>query len=209
MPKNWFSRGRYSYREYDWIPKEEIATRRVARLVAAHERDANAIASQIRKTKKNSQSISERLSRENIETIKKMYDEVITRQKVRLDTNRAAKRRAFQTLLANERAQRTKLSEDGWKKAKAAASDRRQFHPQRGDFDFVASTKYGTIADTVLKKFVYPKMWAKDLPRYLNPTIAIPCIQRHARREVLFAKKLTRKGIHSPKHRNSNSGVPC
>lgn len=204
----WFTRGRYSYRQYGIIPKEEINARRVERLVASHERDLSKIARQSEKSnqsKKNSVS----LSREINDFLQRVYGEVNTRQKARLDTGRAAKRSAFLTTLNRERDLRRRLSEEGWKKAKAAASDRRQFHPQRGDFDFQASTKYGTVADTVLRKFYYPKMWAKDLPRYLNPTIAIPCIQRHARREVMFAKKLAGKGYKTPHNRNNNSGVPC
>ena len=209
MP-SWFTRGRYTYRTPEWLPKEEIAARRVARLVGDHERDASRIASysanKAARQKKSQQA--EKLSREIKDFLQKAYDLKTGGQKERMRRSAQLQRSLFLTL-ERERSQRTKLSEEGWKKAQAAASDRRRFHPQRQDFDYAASTRFGTIAHTVLSKAYYPKMWAKDLPRYLNPTVAIPCIQRHARREVLFAKKLAGKGYRSPHHRNNNSGVPC
>lgn len=206
MP-SWFTRGRYSYRTYEWLPKEEIAARRVARLVGDHERDASRIASQNRSKQKDKKD-TVRLSREISDFLEKTYDLKTGGQKERLKRS-AQLQRSLLLTLNRERDQRTKLSEEGWKKAQAAASDRRRFHPQRHDFDYAASTRFGTVADKVLAKRFYPKMWAKDLPRYLNPTVAIPCIQRHARREVMFAKKLAGKGYRTPHHRNPNSGVPC
>lgn len=204
MPK-WY-RGKYLYPEIPKLSKEEIYARRVERLVAAHERDASRIArlklanqSQFNKQQR------DRLSRETRKYLQDLYDAEKQRQKDR--STRSAQRiaKSFDNLIRRERLQRIKLSEEGFRKAKAAAADRRFYHPSPDDLPM---TKYGTLADTVLAKRTYPKMWAKDLHRFLTPSLALPCIQRAARREVMIAKKFN-VGHRTPKRRNPNSGVPC
>jgi hypothetical protein len=207
VPK-WFSKNRYVYRDYEFIPPEEIYARRIARLTADHEREDTKSFS-TRTTPPYRQQQSSRVSREIDEFLQKLNDAPLRRQKEVIGDFRVAKRSAFLNLLNAERSRTARLSAEGWKKAKAAASDRREFHPQRGDFDEPAFTRFGTEALRKLSPTAYPRMWAKDLPRFLNPNIAIPCIQRRARREVMFAKKLAGRAYRTPHHRNPHSGDPC
>lgn len=103
---------------------------------------------------------------------------------------------------------------EGWKKAKPSGADRRQYDPTKNEF---ARTLYGAFADVGLQfrsiaQGVNRASWkvhAGWVPRFVNPNAVVPCIQRHVRREIMFAKKKAGRGYRVKHRRNAFSGVPC
>lgn len=49
----------------------------------------------------------------------------------------------------------------------------------------------------------------QGVPKFKMKSRLMPCIERAARRSVMFALGKAGKGWHAPKRRNENSGVPC
>lgn len=89
----------------------------------------------------------------------------------------------------------------GRQQSKPSGADKRQFNPTGYDF---ASTLYGGFA-TIGKRLTLKSA----LPRFHMSYSVIPCIERHVRREVMFAKKKAGRGYRTPKRRTWASGVPC
>lgn len=49
----------------------------------------------------------------------------------------------------------------------------------------------------------------RDIPRFVDASRVLICVRRKTRREVLFAKRKTRKGASSTRRRNQWSEVSC
>lgn len=88
----------------------------------------------------------------------------------------------------------------GRRKVNPTGLDLRSFNPTGKDH---ASTVTGTAA-----RFS-KRVAAAFLPKFHMASHVIPCIQRHAQREVMFAKGYAGRGYKTRKRRNWSSGVPC
>lgn len=89
------------------------------------------------------------------------------------------------------------------KKVPPSGADRRQFSFEK-DFPH---TVYGTAARVGGSAHrLFGRSW---LPKFLNPTAVVPCIQRMVRREVMFANGRAGRAYHVKHRRNWASGVPC
>lgn len=84
--------------------------------------------------------------------------------------------------------------------------DFRHFHPLGPFRPLHASPR--SAARVVVRNPRSP--WkAPDVLGFAVPHKVRRCVQRKERREVLFAKRLTRSGSGSPKRRNMWSGISC
>jgi len=101
-------------------------------------------------------------------------------------------RSALQQRAASER--RVRLA------GKATAGDRRLYNPDKFQYP---KTVFGTQAHTI------PSLRQVTRRMFRHPTLAIPCVQRAIRREVMFAKGHGGKG-HKSRHRfNALSLIGC
>lgn len=98
--------------------------------------------------------------------------------------------------LAHENA---KLSGGGRRKVNPTGVDQRSFNPSGPH----PSTVTGTAA-----RFA-TRLYSGFAPGFHMATHVVPCIQRHAQREVMFAKGYAGRGYHTRKRRTYSSGVPC
>lgn len=106
--------------------------------------------------------------------------------------------RDFQDAAKRQEYRRLRTAQQELENVRAHASDRRRFNPTGKN---TASTIFGTAARLV--------GWNAVIPRFEFPAVTLPCIQRHAQREVMFAKGYAGRGYHTRKRRNWASGVPC
>lgn len=98
-------------------------------------------------------------------------------------------------------AELTKIkAREGQQKSTPSGGNKSYFNPTGKDF---AATTSGTVAR------IGRAIRTSFMPSFRMPTTVIPCIQRHAQREVMFAKGHAGRGYHTKKRRNWSSGVPC
>lgn len=90
----------------------------------------------------------------------------------------------------------------GQRKVNQTGFDQRSFNPAGGFDNRTVTGTAARIASRVATAF-FP------MPSFRHPTLALPCIARHAQREVMFARGYAGKGYKTKKHRTSSSGVPC
>lgn len=87
------------------------------------------------------------------------------------------------------------------RKSSPSGANKSYYNPTGKDF---ASTIYGQIAGLHNKD-----LNAGWVQVFKNPSQVVPCIERHVRRSVMFAKGHAGKGWHTKKRRTWSSGVPC
>lgn len=88
----------------------------------------------------------------------------------------------------------------GRKKVNPTGFDQRSYNPGQTETAQMRSGNAARMASFVKANF---------LPHFKMPTEVIPCIQRTAQREVMFAKGYGGRGYKSKKRRHWHSGVPC
>jgi hypothetical protein len=88
--------------------------------------------------------------------------------------------------------------------AKASAADGRYYNPVAQSIRN-PRTDFGTEA--FVRMVARPFLTSRSM--FHAPSIAMPCVQRMARREVMFAKKHAGKGHRVPHKRNPNSSIWC
>lgn len=112
-----------------------------------------------------------------------------------------AKRARYRDLRRAQEALRYEIkSGGGRRKVNPTGYDQRSFNPTGKE---TASTRSGTAAR------IASALKATFVPSFKMPTTVIPCLQRHAQREVMFAKGHAGRGYKTKKRRNWASGVPC
>lgn len=84
------------------------------------------------------------------------------------------------------------------------SDDRRRSSPSAGS-DRWPSTINGSAAQLQVSNLINRGSW---LPVF-SSVYALPCVDRHVRRGVMFAKKKAGKGYRRRKRRNPYSGVQC
>lgn len=111
------------------------------------------------------------------------------------------KREAYRDLRRQQEAVRFEIqSGGGRRKVNPTGLDLRSFNPTGKE---TASTRSGTAAR--LRSALLNTM----IPGFKLARQVQPCIQRHAQREVMFAKKYAGKGYHTKKRRTWATGIPC
>lgn len=90
--------------------------------------------------------------------------------------------------------------QEGYRKVSPIGVDNRQHNPTGKG----AWTRSGAPAR--FTRVLNAQSW---LPTFKRPHLVIPCVQRHVRRQVMFALGFGGRGYHTKKRRNVNSGVPC
>lgn len=203
----WFTKG-YLNKQYTYITPERISPT-IARERALAAALAKNLKLQERYKRLGARPVSGELKPS---TLKFLTDAEVALRRARASTARRQNIRAFETLGAIARANRT-MQREGFEKAQPTGSDRRRFNPASS----LASDLYGNVARTGLHvreawKTVNQASWQLNggwVPRFLNPNAVVPCVSRKLRREVMFAKKKAGRGYATKKRRNENSGVPC
>lgn len=104
------------------------------------------------------------------------------------------------------RYRKLRAAQGGQQKVEPSGSDKRRFNPTGKDF---ASTIYGTAARLSGRLRDSADTSSSWVQVFANPGSVIPCIQRKARREVMFALGFGGRGYKKPKRRTWSSGVPC
>ena len=123
-----------------------------------------------------------------------IYDPVVPDQSFRLEDERKLARAPEVSPTTEQVRRPLRPAEVGGRRAFASGTDKRLFHPEGKDR---ASTKYGTEAQ--LRNNSMFALWSA----------AYPCIQRTARREVMFATHHAGIGHRRRKRRTYTSEIEC
>lgn len=137
--------------------------------------------------------------------VKKFLNEAYQSGRPKAVFRTAAYKKALRTELKLE-AMRSLRSKEGSQNAASSGADRRQFSPVKDEY---AKNIYGSFAALKSGADAVNRSAFNAMPGFMRPMQVVPCIQRHVRKEVLFAKKKAGRGYRVSHKRGPFSGVPC